>query len=434
MDFKEAMEYLELCQPPQMTLGLDSIEELLRRMGNPEQKLKFVHVGGTNGKGSTAAFLSSILACAGLRVGRYISPTISDYCERIQVTDEIGTTYISRDDVADKITKIKTYVDDMSKEGYKTPSPFEMETVMAFLAFEEKNCDIVVLEVGLGGRLDATNVISNKELCILCSISMDHMGILGNTIGDIAREKVEIIKENTAVVTYDYGSMGTQGSIIRNIVEEKCKAMNAKCLTTDFNNIKITSMSLSGTQFSYETYHDLKIPLLGVNQPKNAVLSLVAALHLRDMGYKISDEHIRLGLERTTWNGRLEVVATDPIIIIDGAHNEDAARTLKESLELYFPGKKLEMIMGVFADKEYEKILEIMAPKIEELLTINAPTSRGLPSSDLKNAAKKYCDNVVDAKNINNALRLAKEKNSEVIIVFGSLSFLNEIYKYLAIE
>jgi len=432
MNFTQAMGYLEKCQPSQMTLGLEAITELLSRMDHPEKKLKFIHVGGTNGKGSTAAFLSSILVESGLRVGRYISPTIIDYCERIQVSDKSGTRFIEKDSVAGKITKIKEYVDSMQEDGYPAPSPFELETVLSFLEFIEQKCDIVVLEVGLGGRLDATNVIDEKELCILCSISMDHMAVLGNSLEEIAKEKAGIIIKNTKVVAYDYRNSILNGSIIENTVKNVCEKQETSFQCVNFENLLVHSMTLEKTVFSYETYEDLEISLLGKHQARNAVLALESAKILREKGYSITDEAIYKGLKNAKWRGRLELVSMNPMFIVDGAHNEDAAKMLMDALTEYFPKRKLIMIMGAFVDKEYEKVLRILAPKAKELYVITAPTSRGLSSTQLKKVADNYCDNVIDAKELERALNMIdkyKDKD-EVIVAFGSLSFLHDIFKH----
>lgn len=428
MDFQEALEFIESCTPKEMVLGLDKIKNLLGRLGNPEKKLKFIHIAGTNGKGSVGAYLANILACAGYKVGRYVSPTILEYCERIQILEKGTWEYISKEAVGKKVGQIREVVNSMQQEGFDVPTGFEIETAMAFLEYEEQKCDYVVLEVGLGGREDATNVIENVELAVLTSISKDHMGVLGSSMEEITVQKAGIIKYGCDVVCYDFHALA-EGDKIRQVVKDTCDNMQAKWTEADFNKLTDETFTLKGTKFEYAGI-PYEIQLLGENQPKNAALALEAAKCLTRKGLSITTEAMQKGLRTTEWKGRFSIVAEKPLLIVDGAHNEDAACSLAKTIELYFPGKKCIFIVGIFADKEYEKILAITSPYAKKIITIQSENPRAMPSFELAKVAEKYVDDVVDAKTISHALDMVKSWKEEVVLAFGSLSFLGEVYGY----
>ncbi len=446
MNYKEAMNYMDFVSQYGSVLGLENTKELLKRLGNPQDKLKFVHVAGTNGKGSVCTYITEILCCADYKVGRYISPTIFEYRERIQVIKQIekqiteeekteiikqNVTYISEENVAKHLTKIKEVIDTMIKENLPHPTPFEIETAMAFLEFVEQDCQVVVLEVGMGGRLDSTNVIETTDCAVLTSISMDHMGFLGNTLEEIAKEKAGIIKTGIKVVSY------TQQSQVKKVIEEESKIKKADVIFANFSNINQLEYTLLGTTFEYESNRiekiQLKTPLLGENQPKNAVTAIEAILSLKELGYHITKEHIIEGIANAKWKGRFDIVNHNPLVIVDGAHNYDAALSLRKSMELYLNNKKIFAIVGIFADKEYDKICSVTLDKVEEVFAIEPNNKRALNSSILAECAKKYCNRVTNVKELKKALDLALEKatKEDVILCFGSLSFLHEIYEYL---
>lgn len=428
MDFLDAMKFVESRNSGGMVLGLDAVTKLLERLDNPQNQLKFIHIAGTNGKGSVGAYIANILVAAGYKVGRYVSPTILEYCERIQVMEGDTCAYITKEAVGEKIEKMQTAVQAMEEAGEPLPTAFEIETAMAFLEFKDQKCDYVVLEVGLGGIEDATNVIETVELSVLTSISMDHMHILGDTIEEITEKKAGIIKPGVEVVCYDYRDY-ENGGRIQKVIDGACQKQGARCYRADFSKLTEQSFTLEKTCFSYDgVAYETK--LLGENQPKNATLAIEVAKVLRDKGVRITDEVIQSGLKGTEWKGRFSVVNQQPLVIVDGAHNEDAAKSLAKTLALYFGEKKVTFVVGIFADKEYEKILRITCPYAEKVYCIEADNPRALPSEKLAEVARRYVDDVVDAKSVEQALDLVYARRDEVVICFGSLSFLREVYRY----
>lgn len=448
MNYYDSMKYMDEVAKFGSVLGLESITELLKRLGNPQDKLQFVHIAGTNGKGSTAAYIANIMAVAGYRIGRYVSPTIRCYCERIQVTDKaetsyIETTYICEEAVARHITLIADVCDEMALDGFSHPTPFEIETAMCFLEFIEQGCDLVVLEVGMGGRLDATNIIKNTQVAVLASISMDHMQFLGDTLAKITYEKAGIVKDNCKVVSYK------QLPEAMKVIESVCNEKDAELLISDFETIQNIRYDIDETAFGYTVekkatdecniLKNLKIHLLGKMQVKNAVVAINTVLMLKRIGYNVTEESIFTGLDITSWNGRFEKIHDNPTIILDGAHNEDAAYALLESMELYFPQRNCIFVIGVLADKEYEKVLAITAKKAKTIYTITPNNTRGLDAKSLARCARRYCSNVKAISSVREALQLAIEEsgkdnsyNEETpIIVFGSLSFHEEVYSAL---
>ncbi len=450
MNYNEAIAYLSEIEMLGSVLGLEAITELLKRLGNPQDQLRFVHVGGTNGKGSTSSFTANALAFAGYRVGRYLSPVLLDYCEKIQVikrsetafertqfeelsimqqTAQFEEQWITQSAVAEYITAIRKVCEGMVAEGLPQPTIFEVETAMAFLEYVRQGCDIVVLEVGLGGRLDATNVISTVECSVITSISMDHMQYLGETIEQIATEKAGIIKPNSMVVTYE------QLPSVEQVLKTAASRTGAKFISADFTKLKLISESLDGSVFEYKG-SVYQIGLLGAHQVKNAAVAIECVQALKSLGYQIPLEAIQLALKQTTWFGRMTVVSKEPTIILDGAHNEDAARTLSESLGRYFGNRKATLVMGVFADKQYQMILKHMLPLANRVFVFAPKNSRALQANLLKEEVE------VQAKSLNltlsqleaassavEALDKAKEMvlENEYIVCFGSLSFLHEL-------
>ncbi|MDO5292396.1 MAG: folylpolyglutamate synthase/dihydrofolate synthase family protein [bacterium] len=428
MNYNEAMDYLKEVSCYGGKLGLESIQELLKRLDHPENELKFVHVAGTNGKGSTSAYLASILAEADYTVGRYISPVVVAYEECIQVIRKDQPAlkaYIRKEHIAKHLTKIKGICDEMVEEGLTSPTAFEIETVMAFLEFIEQKVDIVILEVGLGGRLDATNVINNVLVSIMTSISMDHMQFLGNTLTEIASEKAGIIKQGVPVVSYE------QQEEAKKVINERCKETGSRLYMLHKKDVSIKTMTINGTTFLLEQEQEepYYIPLLGEHQVYNAYVAMTAARVLQEQGFVINEENIRLGLANTRWFGRFSVIEHNPYVIVDGAHNIDAANMLCRAVEQYFGTKKGIFVVGVFQDKEYEEILKRTSKYAKMIITVTTKSERALPSDKLKRVAKQYCNHVIDAKTIENGMVIAKQMAMEddYILCFGSLSFLADI-------
>lgn len=422
MNYEESRVYLDEISRYGSVLGLENMKELLDRLGNPQKDLKFIHISGTNGKGSCLAYLSTILSGAGYKTGRYISPTLDTYRERIQVDGE----YINKDSLASHVTAIAKATEDMKKDNAGTPTLFEVETVLAFLYFKEKNCDIVVLETGLGGRLDATNIIDTSILEVIMPISLDHQGFLGDTIKEIAEQKAGIIKNNTKVIS------AIQPKEAAEVIEKTCKEKNCTLTIANPDEITIKSQSIKKQVFDYKMYNNIAISLPGSYQPQNAIVAIEAIEALRELGYSLSQEDILKGFEATVWKGRFTVLSEDnPVVIMDGAHNVAGAKELMKSLELYFNDKKYIYVFGVFSDKEYDEIINITAKRAEHIITVQTPNNpRALPAEELKDAVKKVNNSCEASKNIEDAvkkaIKMTREDKERILVIFGSLSFLGE--------
>lgn len=432
MTYKEARVYLDKVSKYGSVLGLDTIQNLLNELGNPQDQLKFIHVAGTNGKGSTLSFISSILQEAGYRTGRYTSPAVLTYLEMIQVDGEM----ISEVDFARLVEKVKNAIARMETKGLNSPTIFEVETAIAFLYFYEKDCDYVVLETGLGGIEDATNVVKNTVAAVFATISCDHMGILGNDIKEIAEKKAGIIKPGCKVIS------ASQESEVQCVLQKYAERVGCSIIFAQPEKAVIKKSNHRGSRFSYKDQIEWEINLAGSYQIINAVTAIEFAQSGVVPG--ISVEAIQEGLKKTEWVGRFTCVSEEPLFIIDGAHNEDAAKRLRETVELYFPEKKKLFICGVFKDKEYDKIAKLMAPLADKIYTINLPNQeRTFDAECLKKVMKSYCTEacIVEAvgmeygveSQIETAVEKALEEADEntVILAFGSLSYLGRIVKYM---
>lgn len=433
MTYKEALEYMDGASVFGVNLELETTQELLTRLGNPQEGMKYIHVAGTNGKGSTVAYLAHILGCQGYKVGRYISPAVFDFCERIEITqkknENVYTEYISKDAVATQVAMMKEQVERMTSEGCCPPTCFELQTVLAFMEFKRQKCDFVILEVGLGGRYDSTNVIKDTLCSVISSISYDHCAVLGDTIAKIAYEKAGIIKENSTVVVYDQEVEPEQSLPV---LEQEAETKNSKFVLCNFSKITNVEYSFNGTTFSYKKFKNIRILLLGKNQVKNAALVLEVVKALRKQGIAINDSSVRDGLMMTRWMGRMDIVSKDPLIIADGAHNEDAAKALEESIQLYLLNRPLTFVMGVFKDKDYRGILRHTAKYASRIILLTTKTERALSKEELSKVAGEYTDaSIYEADSIQQALFLAKSMVEEdgAILTFGSLSFLGDIYQ-----
>lgn len=422
MNYEEARVYLDNVAKYGSVLGLDAMRELLRRLGNPEKGRKIVHIAGTNGKGSVLAFLSTVLTESGYRVGRYISPTLFSYRERIQVDGE----YIEKEPLARLVTRIREASEAMDRDGLRTPTAFEIETALGLLYFAEKKCDVVVLETGMGGRDDATNAIAEVMMEIFASISLDHLGVLGNDLTEIAECKADIIRKNSLVIS------AFQKEEAAEVLKRTAAERNAKLVTVDPGQISDVKYGYEEQSFSYGAEKNIRIHLAGAYQIENAALAWEAVQGLRSLGFRISDEAFRRGMEKTVWRGRFTCIHKEPLVIMDGAHNEDAAKKLAASIETYFPGRKISYIMGVFKDKEYEKVIRITAPYAAKVTAVETPGNpRALPKEELKKVWETFGVPVTTADTIAEAVKenITSAEKEEIILVFGSLSFLGEAEK-----
>ena len=420
MTYKEARVYLDEVSKYGSVLGLDTIRGLLRELGNPQDDLKFIHIAGTNGKGSVLAYTSTILSEAGYRTGRYVSPTVVSYLERIQVDGE----WIPKEEFAGLVEEVMKAIARMETLGEASPTVFEVETAIAFLYFKKMNCDIVVLETGLGGTLDATNIVENTVAAVFTSISRDHMGFLGDTLEEIAGNKAGIIKPGCIAVTAE------QKPKVLQVLKDQAESCSCKVYTADSREAEVIKESWSGQVFSYRNWTDIELALAGRYQIINAVTVLRLIEGLREQGLQISETAVRAGFAKAAWPGRFTCIGRKPLFIIDGAHNEEAALRLKETVEQYFAEKRLTFIMGVFKDKEYDKIAKLMAPLAKKIYTVDLPDEgRTLKAGELKTAVKPYCADVMAVSDIHTAVRRAYEstEEDEVILAFGSLSYLGQV-------
>lgn len=421
MTEKETFDYIQSLQAMGSHLGLESVTALCERLGNPQDDLKFIHIAGTNGKGSILAMVSETLAACGYQTGRYISPTISDYRERFQINGRM----ISKRALCQYVERVKAACDLMVKEGLSHPTPFEFETALGFLYFKEKNCDVVVLETGMGGRTDATNIITTTMISVFSSISMDHMQFLGNTLSKIAGVKAGIIKEGGQVVS------AWQEPEAEAAIKEECRKKGAALRMADPKLAKLFGASGRGIRFSYGPHKGMRLSLRGIYQLSNAAVALEVLDCLKDkFHYQLPEEKIKEAFGGISWHGRFEQIAKKPDFYIDGAHNEAAAKSLAKTIEFYFTNRKIIYIMGVLKDKEYEKMIRATCPYADSIITVKTPhNERAMDAYELARAAAAYHDGVTAADSLEEAVEMAYliAGDDAVIIAFGSLSYLGEL-------
>ena len=423
MNYEEAMNFIQNTNKFGSVLGLDNIRELLERLGNPQDQLRVVHIAGTNGKGSTLAFLAGIFRESGYRAGRYVSPASFSYEERFRINEE----NISKKDLCFYMEKIKNVAEEMVKDGLSHPTMFEIETALSFLYFLDKKVDVVLLETGMGGRLDATNVVKKPIATVIASIGMDHMQFLGDALEKIASEKAGIIKEGCPVISYD------NTKEVNEVIKNKAKQMHAKVTFVNSAGIRVLQESLNGESFSYRSsdgrwYEKIEIPLLGRHQINNAALAL-ETLNVIKNYYCISDFQTEDGMRKTIWRGRIEILEREPMVICDGAHNPDGAKSLLSFLQNNFTNQRLIYIMGVLSDKDYEQMVQILAPAADKIYTVAPDNPRALSSRELCNCISKYHQNVEERQRLAECLSEVRQKaeKDDVIIICGTLSFQNEL-------
>lgn len=410
MNYTEAREYLNNVSASGIILGLDSIRALMEELDNPQDDLRIVHIAGTNGKGSILSYTKNILMDAGYRVGCYSSPSVFGYLERFQIDGE----WMTESEFPELVQKVKDAADRMTAKGLNHPTVFELETAIAFEYFKERNCDYVMLETGMGGDLDSTNVIKSPLVCAFASISMDHIGILGNTLREIATCKSGIIKPGAAVIT------GPQDPEAMEVLEAAAESMGCRITRTEDCTRK--EHSPEGQTFLYKG-REYFIQLLGRHQLRNAAVAIEVASALQRTGAAVTEENIRNGLAKTRWPGRLEIIRKDSKIwILDGAHNAAAAECLAETLRECWPDTKFTAVTGVFRDKEYSKIAEILSGVLNHAICIDLPDcSRSLPKEELAAVYEK----VGVKSNVSDSIETAiKEATSDAVLVTGSLSLL----------
>lgn len=421
MTYEETLRYFEETAIMGSRLGLERVRELLNRLGNPERQLKFVHIAGTNGKGSTAAMLASVLEQAGYRTGLYISPHLLRYNERFS----INGAEVSDEALAAASQQVKLAADTMED----SPTQFELLTCVAFCIFLAAQCDIVVLEVGLGGRLDATNVIPAPEVAVITRIGLEHTEILGDTVEKIAAEKAGIVKPGGRVV------LGDQTEAVRGVVAEICNRLDAHLTLSELASAQFLSSSLQGQHFAWRHYPDVELKLLGSHQLQNACTVLETLEQLRLQGWHISDDAVLDGLRKTTWPGRFECVSTHPAFVIDGGHNRQCAEAIATALGDYFPGKKIIFLIGVLADKDFSGIFDALLPLAKQIAAVTPDSPRALSAQALcdRLGTEYQFTNATPCACVAEALTLVREsaQENDVICACGSLYMIGEVRKLL---
>ena len=416
MNVSEALSYIHSVCWKGSIPGLSRTRELLAKMGNPEKKLRFVHIAGTNGKGSTAAMLAAILRQAGYVTGLYTSPYIIKFHERMQVNGEMISD--------EELCTITEYIRPLAESMTESPTEFELVTCIAMEYFVRRGCQIVVMEVGMGGELDSTNVIAAPEASVICNIGLDHTEVLGDTLEKIASAKAGIIKPGCPAVIY------RAAPSVEAVFEEKCRAVGSELHKADFDAIRLHTHDLTGQVFDFGRFQALHLPLLGEHQLKNAAVVLTTADVLKARGWAITDENIRQGLATVRWPGRFELLRKDPLFIVDGGHNPQCIEALVQNIRQYLAGRPLTVLTGVLADKDYHCMYADVARQFAaRFVTVTPPNPRALDAQALAEYLRQFgkpvtaCDSV-DA-GVREAIRQAGPDG--VVLAYGSLYMVGDI-------
>ncbi len=418
--YAEALKFIESTEKFGIKPGLDAIKRLLSKLGNPQNDLKVIHIAGTNGKGSTASYIKSILMHQGYRVGFYTSPSLFALEERIQIDNGL----IDQEDFAAVVADVKKAVDLLVEQGHDPNTEFEIFTAMALLYFKQKTVDFVVLEVGLGGRLDATNVVDKPLVTVITPIALDHVNILGDTLAKVAFEKGGIIKENVPVIVHPQKIEAFE--VLKRLAEEK----SAKLITAPVDLIEVDKVSLGGTVFDLgsQTY---EISMIGKHQAQNAVVAMTAIQTLkREHDIAVSDESVLAGLKTTKWPCRLEVMQSKPKIILDGAHNPHGARALARALSEIVPGgQKPVVLIGMLSDKDVDEVLEIMKPYLGKVVVTEPHNDRKISANDLCGKLKAIGIDALIETDVSVALKTAVKltESSDLLLVFGSFYLVGQV-------
>ncbi|OLS02447.1 bifunctional folylpolyglutamate synthase/dihydrofolate synthase [Tissierella creatinophila] len=422
MNYNEALSYINDKDKFGSRLGLDSIGRLLENLGNPQDDLKFIHIAGTNGKGSTSAFLSSCIQEAGYSVGLFTSPFLERFNERIKLNGKD----IPDEAIGMLTKKIELAANKMVEEGMDHPTTFEIVTALAFLYYKQERPDYVVLEVGLGGRFDSTNIIKDALASVITTIDFDHINELGDTLAKIAYQKAGIIKRDGLVISYP------QEEEVVEVLKDVTKDMNAELIFSTLD-IEIIEETDNGSEFNYEygsnKFEGLKTSMIGEYQVYNASLAITTILALRERGLiDIENSEIYKGILNTRWNGRIEVLKRDPIFLIDGAHNLQGMENLSEALEL-FDYRKLILGISILKDKDIDNMLKTIVPLADTVIATEANIPRKLPATELKEKIKGYAREVIIEKDIKNAVLKAIEiaDKDDMIVFGGSLYLIGEV-------
>lgn len=413
MNFNESVEYIHSLLAFGIKPGLERISMLLDLLGNPQDKLKIVHIAGTNGKGSTSTMISNMLIASGKKTGLFTSPYVIDFCERIQIDGEnVDKTLFS-----ECVTEVREKIEELNKNDIII-TEFEAITVSAFLCFVKAECEYVVLEVGLGGRFDATNVVKKPEAIVITSISLDHVAILGDTISKIAFEKCGIIKENVPVIT-----SSNQCDDALKVIKEACEKKNCRLIITNPREAEILDDSIFGTVFAY-CDNVYKTRLTGSHQIENTVNAIECAKILG-----LNEVEIANGIEKTKMIARMEIIGENPLVIRDGGHNEGCAEALYNFLKKY-DVKKINMLIGLMADKDVEGYVKKIAPLCKSVVTVTPSNPRALNGEKLKEITEKYCDDTTFINNPKEGYEyiLSNTKKDETALICGSFYMMSDVF------
>ena len=420
MDWNDAIALLHGANWKHTKIGLERMRDFMHALGDPQENLHYVHIAGTNGKGSACVMTQSILTAAGFRTGLYISPHLDQFNERLSIDGQM----ISDADLRRLAARVRAAAETLGEE----PTDFEMITAMAFCWFEEQHCALVVLEVGMGGRLDATNVISSPEVCAIMHIGLDHTEFLGDTVEQVAAEKAGILKPGADCILYH------QLPGVMDVVQQRFADVNpdaaARLVITDPTAFTARARTIDGQVFDYRVRQHLRIQLLGNYQMENAmaVLDIIDCLIRR--GWGISEDAIRAGLAQATWPGRFEVLSREPLLIVDGAHNPNGVEALVDTIRAYFPDQKINFVMGVMKDKDYHTMLRLIAPYAARFITELPDAHRALRPEQLKSEIRAYFDGPVEtADSVTAAVQRAMEiaDDSRVTCCTGDGTVRSEI-------
>ena len=418
MNREEVISFIDNSKKFGSKLELERIKKLCELLGNPQDRLKFIHIAGTNGKGSTSLYIHNILVDAGYKTGLYTSPFIYEFNERIQ----INGTPISDDKLAEIMSIVAAKVKIMTEEGYEHPTEFELITAAAFLYFETEKCNAVVLEVGLGGTYDATNVIKTSILSVITSISLDHTDYLGDTVSEVAENKCGIIKEGVPVLSYMYQPVDAL-----NIIKMSAEKNHSHLTVAAEESLEINRMSLGGSDFKYqgECYHT---SLIGKYQIYNAITAISAVGLLNDAGFAVSLENVKNGLSQAKWPARFEILSTNPTVIADGSHNADGMRAFVDTAKAVLSDKPI-CVFGMLKDKDYDYCLKKLSEITDTVIVTEVDNPRRETAENLAKTAKKYIKSVYLEKENQNAVKKAQELAGDdgTVIALGSLYMMKNI-------
>lgn len=424
MTYEQAVAFADSTKKYGSILGLDSIRNLMHELEDVQEELKIIHVAGTNGKGSVCAFLSAALRKSGYRVGRFNSPAVFERREVFLIGEEM----ISPEDYARIMQRVREACENLVSTGKPHPTVFEVETAAAFLYFYEKNCDLVLLEVGMGGAEDATNLITHPLCSVFTSIDYDHMQFLGDTLCEIAQTKAGIIKKGCPVIALK------QDSQVDQVIAKRAKEQQSRCLFADALACNVIQMSLDKLVMDHPYYGRVSTGLSGSYQRENLALALAVLELLEKSGFHIGAENVRNGISEARWQGRFEVLKKRPLFLIDGAHNPAAAARLRETIEKDFTNRKIIYIIGVLADKEYTDMTGELLRRAKKVYTVTPENPRALDGGILAEEVGRYAKDVAYMPVIADAVKeaLANAGPEDVIVAFGSLSYLGEVKRALA--